>query len=115
MRSDQRIIRQMPLTEIWDATGVVSTVNLGGRGREAIKQLLRLGQVWFVIANPGDAPRWIALADCYAAWKTDICDHLVEPEEQWICYDTYPGEYCYLAHEWASYAGIPIIVLSIYH
>lgn len=115
--SAERLIRQMPLTEVWDATGVVSTMPHGLRGCEAIRTLLRASPVWFVIANVGDAPRWIPLESCYHTWKTDIRDRLVEPAVAvvHIPYEAYPGMYCYVAEEWEGIGAIPIIVLTVWH
>ncbi|HBW48679.1 MAG TPA: hypothetical protein DEF47_02100 [Herpetosiphon sp.] len=117
MNFDQRLIRQMPLSELWNTTGVVSTINHGSRGRKAIIELLRRGLVWFMIANVGDKPSWIPLDMCYIWWKTEIRDRLIEPEDAavWIRYDSFPGGYCYVAEEWENFDGIPIIVLTVWH
>ena len=58
--------------------------------------------------------RWIPLRECYEFWKTEIHPHLGSPQLR-IGLDDFADGYCYLASEWNSRDGIPIIVCEKYH
>lgn len=108
-----RIIKRLPLEELWRDDGFIST-SRGKRLRaDDIRDLLRAGRIQFVIADVGSKPRWIGLDDCYRFWKTEVKPHLAEPNQRTYL-DSFPDSYCYTACEWGA-AEAPIVVLEHHH
>jgi len=109
-----RIVSHLPLQELWGDKGF--TTKLRGRwlADDDIASFLRAGPVQFVVINVGMPPRWIQVRDCYDFWKREVRSHLARAEER-VHLDRFPGCYCYLASEWQSDAGHPIVVLEKHH
>ena len=115
MRSEQRVIVTLPLTEIWDDAGPV----LASRGRRLgpaeIAELLRLGSVQFIVAATG-ALRWVPLQETYSFWKAEVKQHLVAANEERFHSEEYPDQYCYMATEWERPGGgAAVLVLLEQH
>ncbi len=103
------------LDELWNDRGVVNASAGEWLTMPAIAQLLRLGPVHFVIADPGLPLRWIDLVGCHRFWKHDVKPHLVHPGTTARREDL-PGEYFYLAQRWLpADASAPIVVLFRHH
>lgn len=116
MQSDQRIVTQIPLTELWDASGVLPLERGGDVGSGQIADLLRSGPVQFVLADLGKPLSWVPLDDCYRFWKGDWKLHLIEPDA-WdhVVLEDYPGEYGYRGTEWRRGSERGVIVLEKLH
>lgn len=98
----------LPLTQLITPRG--DAMCIGDVGAEAIRDLLRLGTVRFVIADVGLELHWISEDHCFEAWKLEVKPHLAEPEDQRVHLDEFPDEYAYFASHWED-GSTPIIVL----
>src|SRR5689334_11564603 len=110
MEPSQRIITQMPLTELWNDTGTVLATRLGDMSADDIRALLRACRIRFVVANIGTKLRWVPEAECFTFWKTEAQPHLAEPDNR-VPLEEFPGKYCYFASHWLPAAGTPIVEL----
>lgn len=79
----------------------------------SIRELLKHGQVRFVIAEIGRALDWIAEENRFDFWKRDVQPHLLEPDQR-IYLEDFPTEYAYTASRWND-GGKPIILLVKHH
>jgi len=113
MRFDQRVVSQTPLEELWNDQGVVSSTELRDLNALEIAELLRNGKVQFVVANIGDRLKWIKIDKCHDFWKTEVKNHLADPQAV-KCLEDFPESYCYFASEWDSREN-PIVLLVMAH
>lgn len=104
-------ITRLPLSQL--GTPNCSAVRTGEVGREAIRELLRAGQVRFVVADVGHQLDWVPEADCCDFWRREVQTHLVEPDEP-VDLDGRADGYVYFASQWDDGAG-PIVVLEKAH
>jgi hypothetical protein len=114
MRFDQRIVSQTPLRQLWNERGVVSARELRELSASDIDELLRVGRVQFVVADVGSPLRWIPADECYGFWKSEVKNHLADPSKK-IYLEDFPDEYCYVASEWESEDGKPIVLVVMWH
>ena len=116
MKSEQRIVTEMPLAEVWNDEGVVGAKRTTFLNAEDIKALLGHRRVRFIIANPGLKLRWIAEDRCFEFWKSEVKAHLADPREEGHRLEGFPGGYFYIASRWEG-EGIdpPIILLEKHH
>lgn len=105
----------MPLSEIWNDTGVVSVERGRLLNKAAISEILRSSKIRFVVANTGDSLRWVSEDDAYTFWKDEVKLHLADPASDRIHLEDFPAEYSYLATEWHTTSGTPIILLETWH
>jgi hypothetical protein len=117
MRPNQRVVTRLPLTELWDAHGVLRMERRRVVGHEQITDLLRSGRVRFVLANCGDPLEWIPPGDTYRFWQEEVKHHLVEPEviERGLRLEDWPGEYCFVGTEWGEGDRNHVVLLEIHH
>jgi len=66
-------------------------------GHAEVAELLRAGNVAFVVANVGLPLRWIATADLFIFGTNEVKPYLVDKDATSTSWEAYPGEYCYLA------------------
>jgi len=110
-----RKITHLPLESLWDESGPVEARLVGDLNRDSLRSLLRQGAVRFMIANVGEAPKWIPIDDCFDFWKTEAGPHLA-PDAGRIDLDAAPDGYAYLASEWSvEPRQEPVVVLTLYH
>ena len=114
MDTRQKIVTQIPLTELWNSSGPLNAFRVEGLGETDIVRLLRDGAS-FVVAGVGLPLRWISEDDRFAFWKTEVRCRLVAPEADGFCLDDYPGSYCYVAAMWKCASTAPVIVLEKHH
>jgi hypothetical protein len=117
MRPDQRVVTRLPLTELWDAHGILPMERRRAVGREQVADLLRSGRVRFVLANCGDPLRWIPPDDSYRFWKEEVKSHLVEPDvaERGFRLEEWPGESCFVGTVWGEGDPENVVLLEIHH
>jgi hypothetical protein len=117
MRPDQRVVTRLPLTELWDAHGVLQIERRRAVGREQVTDLLRNGRVRFVLANCGEPLKWIPDDDGYRFWDEDVKYHLVEPDalERGLRLEDWPGEFCFVGTEWGKDDRNKIVLLEMHH
>jgi hypothetical protein len=112
-----RIVGQLPLTELWNEFGSLSIRRGRDVGRSEIVERLHSGPVQFVVADIGQPLNWVLKQDCHHFWKNELKPRLVEPELARSGYrlEDFPGEYCYVASEWGDDGPSPVIVLECSH
>ena len=108
-----RLAMQMPLNELWDDSGIVTSTKRRQLRRDEISDLLRVGKVRFVVANPGYPLEWIDPAECFEFWKLHVEHRLAEPEA--FCLDDFPDGWCFVASEWSDEQQKAIVLLKKYH
>lgn len=114
MRFNQRVVSQTPLRELWNDCGVVSAKEVQELNATDIAELLRGGEVQFVVANVGSPLKWIPLDECYSFWKSEVKSHLADrAAENYL--ENFPDEYCYFASEWKAEDGKRIVLLLMSH
>ena len=80
-----------------------------------IAATLRNGPVQFVVADVGHKLRWIAPAECYEFWKSEVKPNLAIAGS-WLPLDNFPQAYCYMASAWEiSGPSEHVIVLERHH
>lgn len=114
MDPSKRVVTHLPLTELWTESASLEAVSCGSLGKSEIVQLLREGNVCFVVADVGKKLQWIPKTDCFKFWKREVLPHLVEVESQ-VQLGHFPGNYCYFASEWRSEDEHKIVVLERAH
>jgi hypothetical protein len=83
--------------------------------RSEIRELLKKGPVQFGMANLGDKLVWEDVAGCYAFFKQEGMDHIVDDFDH-IYLDHFKDSYCYLASLWeGGRVDIPLILLEKLH
>jgi hypothetical protein len=86
-----RIVTQIPLPTVWGPDGV---------DRRLSKQV-------------GLPLRWIEGSDRFEFWKREVAARLADPHSA-IDLESFPGEYCYLAHEWAGVDGRAVVLVKLH-
>ena len=114
MDTRQKIVTQIPLSELWNSGGPLDAFRVEGVGEAAIVRLLRDGSS-FVVADVGLPLRWISEDDRFAFWKTEVRCRLAAPDADDFRLDDYPGSYCYVAAMWKCASTVPVIVLEKHH
>jgi hypothetical protein len=114
MHPSQRVITAIPLVELWNDQGVIESHRVGFLDQHSLRNLLRRGSVRFVVADVGEKPVWIAEDTCYGFWKSEVQQHLADPEKP-VVLDSYPNSYCFNASEWSVVEGTPIVLLEKNH
>jgi hypothetical protein len=114
MTPDKRIITHLPLRELWTEQGIVDAKQVRDLSKSDIGDLLRRGQVRFVVADIGGQLKWISRSDCYEFWKSEAKERVADPAEEIRSWE-YPSGYCYLATEWVDKEENPVVLLEVYH
>jgi len=115
MNTALKVVTQLPLTELWRDSKLMTTSCIRPLTAEDIAVLLRVGPVQFVVADVGSPLRWIPLGECYEFWKMEVKPHLAAPVSQ-ASLDDFPDNYFYFASEWSGDNGTtPIIVCEKHH
>ena len=109
-----RIVTQLPLLDVWNDEGTVSSVRMHSLRSEDIQSLLQCGRVRFVVATVGQHLNWISIACCFQFWKSEGKPHLAAPDAESYSLDDFPGGYFYVASRWAS-AQEPVVLLEMHH
>ena len=113
MNPSDRIVTRIPLDNIWTSENELKSNRVGYLTKDAIKELLKKGQVHFIVANCGDKLVWISPDQCFNFWKTEVQKHLA-PDDH-INLDIFPDNYAYSASEWTVDHPTPIILLEKIH
>jgi hypothetical protein len=114
MEYSDKIVVQLPLKSIWNDHKEVAFIRKRFLTKEDLKSIIKQQPIEFVIADIGEKLEWITIEKCYEFWKSEVDKHIGEDLNQIILED-YPGEYAYIASEWAGENNEPIILLEITH
>lgn len=113
MNTENRIVTQIPLDEIWNNKEVISVNRKRYLKKDEISQILKNSPVRFAIARIGNNLTWIEEEKCYEFWKSEVKINLADPTEK-IELDSFPSNFAYLASEWCEGSQTPIILLEQY-
>jgi hypothetical protein len=113
MRPDQRIVTELPLTELWDETGALPGERVRHVDGNLIRGLMGTGQVQFIVANCGAKLNWIPMQERFEFWKT-VRQQIADPSQP-IHLKQFPNETAYIASEWHGNAGECLILLEAHH
>ncbi len=109
-----KIVSQIPLTEIWTETGEIFTMRKGYLDAVEIKAILREHKLEMVVADIGQKLKWINPEVQFTFWKSELKPHLCSDAGK-IDIQNFPGEYAYLASEWVGRTGLLLILIEKYH
>jgi hypothetical protein len=113
MRPDQRIVTKLPLAELWDERGPLTSERGKDLDQGNLAELLDAGTVQFVVADCGLNLRWIPTQERFAFWKT-VRPQVADPLKP-IRLERFPNETAYTASEWRGRAGECLILLEKHH
>lgn len=105
------MIAKLPVSRLVTPTGEATRV--GDLGSADIRELLRAGEVRFVVADVGHPLNWISQSNCFAIWRQEVQPHLAEPGQK-VKLEQFPDQYLYFASRWED-GSHPIILLSKMH
>lgn len=115
MEFSKRIVTEIPMKVLWDQSGDIEAFRVGYLGLNDLKALIKTNPLEFIVANVGDTLRRIPADQCYAFWKSEVKNHLINNPARQIRLSDYPDEYAYLASEWSGQIETTIILLETYH
>jgi hypothetical protein len=108
-----RRVTQLPVTELWDDSGVrpgrIARTDLS---EDDIRQLLRRGPVQFVELVMGEVPNWVPPEATFSFWKERLQPRLTQwaPENR-IYTDELPA---YVASRWEiDDLAAPVVVATL--
>lgn len=113
MRTDQRIVTKIPLTELWDEKGAVPGERIRQLDENLIRDLMGTGQVQFIVADCGAKLDWIPMPERFEFWKT-VRSQVADPSEP-IRLKQFPNETAYVASEWRGNTGQCLVLLESHH
>lgn len=117
MKPAERIVTEIPMSEMWNSEGALEAHRAGLLSREDVRRLVQQGVVRFAVADVGHPLRWIPAEDRYVFWKEEIKPHIVDQPEGPIDVYSYPHGYAYVASEWHPSDALEpsIVLLEKYH
>jgi hypothetical protein len=113
MRPDQRIVTELPLTELWDETGALPGERIRQLDGNLIRGLMGTGQVQFIVADCGAKLNWIPMQERFEFWKATRPQ--VADAGRPICLERFPNQIAYIASEWRGRSGEWLILLEMNH
>jgi hypothetical protein len=114
MTISDKIVITIPLDNIRTSTNELNAQRVGYLTQANIKDLLKRGQVNFILADVGQKLQWIQTNQCFAFWKSEAEQHIVTDVNN-INLDNFIDNYAYIASEWKSDDPTPIILLEKIH
>jgi hypothetical protein len=114
MDSDLKIVTKLPLEHLWQGNELEMGKRLRALTAGEIAATLREGPVQFVVADVGHKLRWIAPAECYEFWKSEVKPNLAISSSR-LSLDSFPRGYCYTASAWEVSGASEVIVLERHH
>lgn len=100
---------------LWNADGDVHASRCHDLGTPQIKELLRNGDLQFVVANTGSPLEWIPPQKTFYFWTNEVKSHIAEPNSDGFMLEDFPDEYVYCASLWRTADDAPIVLLEMHH
>ena len=111
MNSTDRVVTQIPTTELWDPSGA-----FGRRLRyltfAELRDLLRVSTPSFAVAEVGKPLTWVLEDQRFAFWKR-VSSHVIRSEP--VTLADYPGSLAYMPSEWSGRDGTTVVLLEAWH
>jgi hypothetical protein len=116
MDTKLRIVTNIPLTELWNDSGMLAHVRRQLLGFSDVAVHLRSESTRFVVADLGKPLQWIGRSPLLQLTQ-EIQGRIVEPAatERGFRLEDFPGEYAYIASEWSAEQSPSIVLLERYH
>lgn len=114
MLLSEKIVTQLPLTNLWTDEKELQALRVRYVDKESITELMKQTSILFVLADVGNKLQWINPEKCFQFWKEEVQDHLANNLNK-IHLDDFPGRCAYIASEWTSENKQPIILLEKAH
>ena len=115
MDTDLIIVTKLPLEHLWQGSKLEVGRRLCALTADEITSILRDGPVRFVVADVGHKLRWIAPAECYEFWKSEVKPNLANAGSR-MSLDSFPQAYCFMASAWEiSGTSEQVILLERHH
>ena len=114
MNLSDRNVTKIPLEILWTSETELESQRINYLTPTNIRDLLKQGEVYFIIADVGQKLLWIQPAECYEFWKSEVEKHVAINLDN-INLEDFPGNYAYIASKWTSYAHIPVVLLEKIH
>jgi len=114
MNQTQETVINLPIEELWAGKRLISTIMVRDLNAAQIEDLLRLGDVRFVVAEVDRPLQWIPNNESCDFWKEQVVGHLATLQGEAVS-NQCPDSHWYVASEWESYDGETIILLSKAH
>ena len=117
MNPHLRVVSQIPVSELWDASGVLELKRGRTLGRSEVGELLGMPGLRVAVADVGSPLRWINGRELFAFWKRDAKLRIVPPAiaDTGFCLEDFPDGYAYIATQWEAAAQPPVVLLEHYH
>jgi hypothetical protein len=113
LRSEQRIVTKIPLSELWDENGTITQERLRNLDRANLADILLSRSIQFVVADCGLKLKWIPTQEQVELWKK-VEPQIADPLKP-IHLDRFPNEIAYVASEWHGHSGQSLILLEKHH
>ena len=114
MLLSERIVTQLPLNILWTDEKELQARRIRNLDRENIRELMKQTPIVFVLADVGKKLNWINPDKCHQFWKEEVLEHLADNPDK-IYLDDFPGDYTYIASEWAIESKETIVLLEKAH
>ena len=113
MRFDQRIVTTIPLTEIWDDSGTLTSERIRYLDQTTLRELAESDSVLFIVADCGLKLEWIPIEKRFELWKR-VKSQIADPVKP-IHREDFPNETAYVVSEWHGRSGEHLILLEKHH
>lgn len=110
------VVIRLPLEELLEPGHTQPLSRQRYLSTDDVKGFLRISSVRFVVANVGHSLAWVDVSRTFDVWKSEVQPYLADPESPFHL-DDFPGEYAYLASQWATADGDDdtIVLLEKHH
>ena len=112
MDASLKVVTQMPLRELWRDDGFSTKTRGKSLTNDDVREFLASGCVQFVVADVGEAPRWIPANECFDFWKNEVKPHLASTK---AALNEFPDGYCFFASQWEEGTTAPIVLPEKHH
>jgi hypothetical protein len=113
LRADQRVVTKIPLTELWDESGTITSERIRSLDQSTLLELVRSVSVQFVVADCGLKLDWIPREKRFDFWKT-VRPQIADPAKP-IFLGSFRNETAYIASEWRGRTGECLVLLERHH
>ncbi len=104
-----RVVTHLPLARLWDEHAFLPHTRQRGLYEEDASALVRDGAVRLVVAELGEALRWIPAGHARAFWTHEAEPRLIPPNTPLV-----GGGYGYAASLWSAEDARPVLVLEVH-
>lgn len=109
-----RLVDYLPMRQLWTTAEILHGSRLTYASAAEVAELLRVGTVFFMVADVGHPLHWIEEAQRFDFWKNEGWPHLADSVES-IKSETFPDGFAYIASIWSGTDTAPIVLLEKYH